>query len=140
MNPSSRTLRIAQAVFVLYSIVLFFLMGRLKPSVSQDTSLQFLWAISAIAVIDSIIGFFIRAAILRKSQSMDAPYKQRLKAWFSGNIVGYAFSLSTCLFAFVLHMLGAPERWAQALFGLGILMLVVQSPGTPPEQQPGPIA
>jgi len=140
MNTNTRTLRITQTIFVLYAIGLFFFMGRLKPSVGQDTSSQFLWAVSAIAVIDPIIGFFIRAAILRRSRSMDAPYQQRLKAWVSGNLVGYAFSLSTCLFALVLHMVGARVRWVQVLFGLGIVMLVVQSPGEPPEQQPGPIA
>jgi len=139
MNSNSRTLRIAQAFFILYAIGMFFLMGSLKPAAGQSSSPQVLWGISAIAIVDPFLGIFIRAAILGKSRSKDAPYEQRRKAWFSGNLVGFAFSLSTCLFAFVLHMVGAPQHWTQVLFGLGIVMLVVQRPGELPGR-PGPAA
>lgn len=140
MNPQIRNLRIMQSVFVLYAIGLFLFLDRLHPSTVQNTSSQFIWAITAIAIIDLAIGFFIRAAFVGKSHSTDIPYERRVKIWFSGNLVGFAFSLSTCLFGLVIHMLGGSKRIVQILFGLGIVMLLAQNPGEPPEKQPRSIA
>jgi hypothetical protein len=48
------------------------------------------------------------------------------------NVVRLAIALSTCLFGLVLHITGAPAWLAGSLVGLGIVFIVVVSPGKPP--------
>jgi hypothetical protein len=55
--------------------------------------------------------------------------------WFSANILRLAFALSTSLFGLVLHIMGAPERLAQALVALGIVYLLVKA-GKPVADKP----
>lgn len=138
MNSRLRSMRITQAVFILYAIGLLFIMARLHPSpAAQGYSLQFFWVIAVIAVVDPAIGFVLRAKLFEKSRSADLPYKQRLQAWYSGNIIGFAFSTATCLFGLVLFFLGGSARWARVLLCFGVIMLLFQNLGEPPEERPG---
>jgi hypothetical protein len=45
--------------------------------------------------------------------------------------------MSTCLFGLVLHVLGAPDRLAQALVVLGILVMIGYLFGRPPAAERG---
>ena len=135
MTSQAHTIRVVQAGFILYAAGILCLMIFRHPSVLHGPSFPFLLSVTAIALIYPIIGYILRAAILKKSRSMDTPYERRLMAWYSGNIVGFLFSVSTCLFGYLLHMVGARGRWAESLFGLGIVLLVAQRPGKAPERQ-----
>jgi hypothetical protein len=139
MVPQQRTLRIVQIMFVVYAALLFWLMHTIKPTQLPGPLKPIHEAIAAIAVADCLIGIAMRRMFL--AGSMRRPHNSAavdpVKRWFLANVIGFAFAMSTCLFGFVEHMLGAPERLAQALVGLGIAVMIGLMPGQPPSEQSG---
>jgi hypothetical protein len=135
MVQQQRVLRIVQICFLVYAIGLFWLMHIIKPQNGSPADPVVYQSIAALAVADGFIGIFVQRLML-KGKARPLPNGKMPTAaqrWFAANIVRLAFALSTSLFGFALHVLGAPERLAQALVGLGILYMLV-SPGKPPAE------
>jgi hypothetical protein len=136
---AQRNLRIVQFIFLAYAVFLFWLMHIIKPQEPPGGLTVVHKAIAVFAVIDCVIGMVLRRMIMTGSlgRSGNPAAASPVKRWFSANVIGLAFALSTCLFGFVLHMLSAPGRLPQALVALGILVMLFLSPGAPPAEQPG---
>jgi hypothetical protein len=139
MIKEQRTMRIAQVSFIVYAAALFWIMHFLKPQQPAGELTDFHKIIAGVAAADCLIGIWIRRILLNApaGKLRDGTIANAAKRWFVANIIGYAFAMSTCLFGLVLHVLGAPDRLAQALVGLGILVMIGYLFGRPPAAEPG---
>jgi hypothetical protein len=139
MARARLALRVMQWVFILYAVLLLWLIRVLKPQEPPGPVSVVHEAIAVLAVIDCLAGFVVRRVVLTGSAGRlsNGARVSPVKRWFTANVIGLAFAMSTCLFGFALHMLSAPDRLAQALVGVGIVAMLFLSPGAPPADQPG---
>lgn len=137
MVQQQRVVRTLQIGFIVFAALLFGMMQIVKPQSGSSEPPVFYWAISAIAIADGFIGILMQRLIMKSSAKrlLDGARPVAAQRWLSGNVVRLAFANSTCLFGFMLHMLGAPERLALALVALGVLFMLV-SPGKPAADEP----
>ncbi|MFZ0305042.1 MAG: hypothetical protein WAL75_20290 [Terracidiphilus sp.] len=137
MVQQERVLRIVRICFIVYAAALFWVMHVIKPASGPPATPIVYESIAAIAIADGFVGILVQRMILkgRAKPSPNGKVPTQVQRWFSANIVRLAFAMSTCLFGFALHMLGAPERLVQALVALGIVYMLV-SPGKPPAVDP----
>jgi len=137
MGQQKLVFRTMQIAFIVFGCLVFYLMHIVKPNAETPPAPALYESIAAIAVVDGLIGIWMQKMILKGqvrtllNGKMSTPGQR----WLAANVVRLAFATSTSLFGFVLHVLGAPERLAQILVGLGILYLLMP-PGTPPAEQP----
>ncbi|MGD0912643.1 MAG: hypothetical protein ABR928_12150 [Terracidiphilus sp.] len=137
MVQQQRVLRIVRICFLVYAIGLLWVMHIIKPTNGAPADPIIYKSIAAIAVADGFMGIFLQRMLL-KAKARPLPNGKMPTAaqrWLTANILRLAFALSTCLFGLVLHVLGAPERLAQALVILGILFMLVRL-GKPPADDP----
>lgn len=131
------TLRIMQFLFIAYAALLFWLMDIVKPQEPAGELTMFHKAIAVLAVVDCLIGIGMRRLFLKGAvgKPRNGLTVTPIKRWYTANIIGLAFAMSTCLFGFALHMLSAPDRLAQALIALGIVVMLFMNPGAPPAER-----
>jgi hypothetical protein len=137
MFPQQRVVRAMQIGFIVFAALLFWMMHIVKPQGGSSEPPVFYESIAAIAIADGFIGIFMQRLIQKSSAKrlLDGTTPTAAQKWLSGNVVRLAFANSTCLFGFMLHILGAPERLALALVALGVLFMLV-SPGKPAADEP----
>jgi hypothetical protein len=135
MNPAVLQLRVMQGAFIV-SVLLFFVVIRtLPPSpVMANPTLQ--WAIVSAAILSAISGFVVQRMILRAASHASAPrpYPILLRQWMTGHLFRFATAESVALFGVVLNRLGGPSAFVYALFGAGLLLLLLWQPGAVPTQ------
>jgi hypothetical protein len=126
-----------QIAFIVFGCSVFYLMHVVKPNAETPPAPALYESIAAVAVADGFIGIMMHRLLL-KAKARPLPNGRMptgAERWLSANVVRLAFATSTSLFGFVLHVLGAPERLAQILVGLGILYMLMP-PGALPAEQP----
>jgi len=137
MVREQKMLRIIQIVFVVFGALQFLNVHFIPSNVPTGTLTLFQGLVVVIAVSDNVIGILLQRILVKGPGRISAVGKAATLAqrWLIANVVRLALSLSTSLFGLVLHMTGSPNWLAQALIGLGILFMVVVSPGKPPAEQ-----
>jgi len=137
MVPQQRVVRVMQIGFIVFAVLLFAVMHFVKPQSGASAPPVLYWAVAVIAIANGFIGMLMQRLIQKSSTKslLDGTRPTGAQRWLSGNVVRLAFANSTCLFGFVLHILGAPERLALALVALGVVFMLV-SPGQPVADKP----
>jgi hypothetical protein len=137
MVQQQRVVRVMQIGFIVFAALLFWMMHIIKPQSGSSEPPVFYGSIAAIGVAAGFIGIFMQRQIMKSSAKrlLDGTRPTSAQRWLAGNVARLAFANSTCLFGFMLHVLGAPERWALALVALGVLFMLV-SPGKPAADEP----
>jgi hypothetical protein len=127
--------RVMQIAFLVFAVGLLWLTHRINPQGGPPAEPAVYESFAALAVADGFIGILVQRLMLkgRATPLPNGKMPTSAQRWFSANVVRLAFANSTCLFGFVLHMLGAPERLVLALMIAGMLFLLV-SPGKPPAE------
>jgi len=121
--------------FIVASLMFVFVVARVPTQAPQQpVSPAFEWAVTAMALIDDVIGLNGRRFYfwMTKRVSENARAATPLGRWMTANVMSLAFIESCILFGMVLHFIGANVRLVQLLFAVGILSLIFWSPGTPP--------
>ncbi len=90
--------------------------------------------ITVVALACIVIGFNTRRFFFRTAgrTSQNSPASVQLRRWMATNIMSLAYFEACILFGLVLHYLRARVRLVELLFGVGIVSMLVWSPGAPP--------
>ena len=129
--PVMRVIKIAFIV----SGFLYFYMVITMPSHAQHPPAPALnWAFTIVAFTCVVIGFNTRGLFVRSAggSSQNLPASVQFKRWMSAGIMSLANFEACILFGFALHFLGAPLWQVELLFGVGLIAMVLWSPGEPP--------
>jgi len=82
-----------------------------------------------------ILGFTVQRRIVnrpRRSSSTSTPFTR----WRAGHLARLVMAYAVGLYGFCLSIFAAPPLAVNALFGLGLLLLLVWMPGQVPDQAP----
>jgi len=95
--------------------------------------------ISLIALADVAIGFLAPQFLVRSNRSSSgaSSLQTPTQQWFARCVLSLAFFQSCNLFAVVLHFVHANSSFVEVLFAVGMLSMIVWSPGTPPGGEGG---
>ncbi|MDE3200814.1 MAG: hypothetical protein KGN79_07820 [Acidobacteriota bacterium] len=131
-------MRALKASFVVFSFLLIFLAYKLpsQSASAAETIVEF--AISAIALVDVALGFFLPGYLMRQPVRPPRGNVQAtpVQRWMTCTVLGLAFFESCNLFAFTLHLLGARTVVVGVLFAVGICSMIVWDFGAPPADIP----
>lgn len=92
------------------------------------------WLCILLAASAGISGFTVQRALVkerpRKSSSTSTPFTR----WRTGNLVRLVMAYTVGLYGFCLSVFGGPPLAVRALFALGLILLLVWTPGSIPDQ------
>ncbi len=127
-------MRALKASFVVSGFLLIFLVYKLpsQNASAAETTVEF--AISAIALVDVALGFFLPGYLMRQAERAPRRNVQAtpVQRWMTCTVIGLAFFQSCNLFAFTLHMLGARTTVVGILFAVGLASMILWDFGKPP--------
>ena len=134
-----RVFRFMKAAFLVYGILLIYVIIKIRPKSSSPEDSTMVVAITFLAPIMLVLGFFTPRFFPRLAQrsSQSAPGATPIKQWFSGGLIGLCFLEACSLFGVVLHFLGAGLRQSELLIGAGIAAIAFFSPGALPGSEEG---
>ncbi len=134
-NPANFMMLVMKLAFIVSGLLIIFVVARVPSQAPQQpVSPAFEWAVTALAIIEDVIGLNGRRLYLwiAKRVPENALASTPVGRWMTANIFSLAFIESCILFGLVLHFMGANVRFVQLLFAVGILSLLFWSPGKPP--------
>lgn len=131
MNWALR-LRLAQVACIL-ALLECYRLGRLGRHEWQGTLTWVHWLFVVGAVWSGVLGFTVQRRIgdgPRRPSSTSTPFTR----WRAGHITRLWTATAVGLYGFCLRMFAGPPWLVNVLFGGGLLLLVVWTPGTVPDQ------
>ena len=138
-NSPAFVMGVMKLAFLLSFAMFIIVVVRTPAPTLQSPNPTLEWSISTIAIISAIVGYFGRGLLGRMmgSASTNRTTSNPLGLWMTGNVFSLACIEACVLFGVVLHFVGARVRFVELLFSVGIIVLLIWSPGTPPTGQEG---
>lgn len=139
MPPSAiqvaKTMKIMRLSFIGTACMFVYVAFKVPAKVTVPPASSVVLAISVIALASVALGFLAPRFLVRPARhgTNNAPNAAAAQ-WFSRGILSLAFFNACSLFGFALHFLAADPRIVLALFGMGILSILIWRPGTPPDE------
>ncbi|HWA96131.1 MAG TPA: hypothetical protein VG844_16140 [Terracidiphilus sp.] len=127
--------------FILFGFALIFVAYKLPSQGESAADMTVEFAISAIALVDIALGFFLPRYLMRQAERTPRGNVQAtpVQRWMTFGVIGLAFFQSCNLLAFTLHFLGARSTFVVILFTVGMCSMIVWDPGKPPSSVNGSI-
>lgn len=133
MGPE-RQLRLLQIVCVVFVASCFIFTRTLFRQAEPDRSFeQGLFVLLALWSVYS--GFRLQRMFSRVRTSAHLPPDNRstpIRRWQAGHLMRIASATSVGLWGMILHFVGSPPWLVGAMFGLGLVLLLIWSPGSNP--------
>jgi hypothetical protein len=133
MGPE-RQLRVFQVVCVVFVAVCFIftrtLFRQAEPANSFEQGLFVL-----LALWSAYSGFRLQQTVNRVRTSAHLPPDNRstpIRRWRAGHLMRLASATSVGLWGMILNFVGSPTWLVGAMFGLGLILLLIWSPGSSP--------
>ncbi len=92
------------------------------------------WFIIVLGSWAVVSGFTIQRTITKKRPRRTSSTSTPFTRWRAGNIVRLVMAYTVGLYGFCLSVFGGPPLVVRLLFALGILLLLIWTPGPIPEQ------
>lgn len=134
-NPAKFMMLVLKLAFIVSGLLFIVVVARVPTQTPQQpVSPAFEWAVTVLGIIEDVIGLNGRRLFLwlAKRAPGNAQASTPLGRWMTGNVMSLAFMETCILFGMVLHFVGARVRLVELLFAVGMISLVLWSPGTPP--------
>lgn len=134
-NPAKFMMLVLKLAFIVSGLLFIVVVARVPTQTPQQpVSPAFEWVITILAIADDIVGLCGRGLFrwIAKHTSPNGQASAPLRVWMTGNVFSLALMQSCILFGMVLHFVGARVRLVELLFAVGMISLVLWSPGTPP--------
>lgn len=131
-----RVVKVLKISFVVSGLLFILIAFRIpaRPTTPPDPLVEVI--VSLVALTNIALGFFLPGLVSRAAgrRLTNTQASTPLQRWVSGCILSLAMFMSCCLFAVVLHFIGARVRIVEILFAFGMLSIVFWKPGTPPTE------
>lgn len=127
-------LRFFQLICIAFAVLLMWIAIDLPirhPARGQGTVE---WLIEFCAIYSAVMGFVVQRR-MADDESQPKPSARQstpLKRWMKGHVIRLSSAASVCVFALVLQLMGGMAWEVFALFGLGMVLLLMWAPGESP--------
>ena len=140
-EAAKRIVRTLKYSFILSGALFILVCYRIPSKSPHPASPALGLMLTAFALLDVAIGFLTPKYLATLAQRAPAGSQRSnsRQQWFSGCVLSLAFFTSSNLFALVLHFLNADVHLVELLFAVGMLSMILWSPGNPPGTDDGAI-
>jgi hypothetical protein len=122
---------------MLFSIVVYVVIGESSAHGSQRPQAVFFEAITTVSIVAVIARVILRRKLLGDATRLlaqDPNSAQGLRQWQAGHIVSFALSEAVALFGFVLRFMGFTLREVVPFYIAGFVLMILSAPTGSPEQ------
>jgi hypothetical protein len=133
VSPTNK-LRIFQIICIVFVLLLLFPLIYFPGHPSRGAMNFSQWIAVLAAVYCAVTGFTMQRQFVRgrNRSSGQAPAVAPLRRWMGGNLIRLAYATAVCLWAYLLQIFGGPVWLVYALFGMGLVLLLIWRPGNCP--------
>ena len=135
MNPRTQLRMVQFGCFIL--LILSIWLSRVGSHKAQGQTTTLHWVMFVAAIYSAISGFTLqrklnRTARVRRVSSASTPFTR----WRAANVLRLATATATGIWGLCLYEMGGPSILINALFVIGVVLVLIWSPGvTPPQTQ-----
>lgn len=133
-------MRIVKLAFLCSFLMFIFVVIKVPAQSHQSANPAFESIITILALACSVVGYFgkqIFGSLTKRASTNKTTKSNPLSLWMAGNVFSLACIEACVLFGVVLHFVGARVRLVELLFSVGIIVLLIWSPGIPPVAEQG---
>ena len=132
-------MRLLKLAFIVSGFLYFYMVKTIPSHAQRPVSGTIELALTIVAFMCIVVGYLVPRFVFRAAESryQSNPALTPQKRWLTKGIMSLAYFEACILIGFALHLLGAPMRWVELLFGVGIVSMLFWSPGTPPTAENG---